>query len=85
MPIPSGTTIPVFDFTGLSLDPGDLPPQDGKADSSDFDVIKSMLSKPCSGLTSQDKNTADLDYNGCIDTSDVFLMRKTLETRYDEN
>lgn len=85
MIIPSGTLTPVFDFTGLPLDPGDLPPQDGKADTADFDSIKALLSKPCSALTTQEKKTGDLDYNGCVDIGDVFLMRKTLETRYDEN
>lgn len=85
MTISSGPSSPVFDFTGLTLDPGDLPPQDYKADSADFDIIKTLLSKPCSILTDQDKKTADLDYNGCIDIGDAFLMRKTLETRYDEN
>ncbi len=83
--IPGGTVKKIFNFTGLSLDPGDLPPQDGKADTSDFDVIKTLLSKPCASLTVGDKKTADLDYNGCIDIGDAFLMRKTLETRYDEN
>ena len=76
---------PVFDFTGLSLDPGDLPPQDFKADLADLDIIRSLLSKPCSALTPQDKKAGDLDYNGCVDIGDVYLMRKTLETRYDEN
>src|SRR3989344_4468191 len=83
--LPSGTLTSVFDFSGLPLDPGDLPPQDGKADMADFDIIKSLLTKPCSALTAQEKATADLNYNGCIDIADVFLMRKTLETRYDEN
>ncbi len=76
---------PVFDFTGLPLEPGDLTPQDGKADNADFDKIKSLLSKPCSALTDVDKKTADLNYNGCVDIRDALLMRKTLETRYDEN
>lgn len=74
----------VFDFTGLELEPGDLYPQDGKADSEDFAKIISLLSKLCSDLTEQDRFVADLDYNGCVNIRDAFLMRKTLETKYDE-
>ncbi len=74
-----------LDFTGIPLDPGDLPPQDGRVDSSDFTKIKSLMSKLCSSLTDEEKYSADLDYNGCINIKDAFLIRKTLEIRYDEN
>ncbi len=74
-----------FDFSGLPLDPGDLPEQDGRADSADFAKIKSLMSRACSQLTTAEKKMADLDYNGCVNIADAFLMRKTLETRYDEN
>jgi hypothetical protein len=74
----------VFDFSGLPLEPGDLYIQDGVADSNDFAKIKNLLGKACSDLTDIDKLTADLDYNGCINTRDAFLMRETLENRYDE-
>ncbi len=86
--IPAATFNPasyVLEFTGLPLEPGDLYPQDGIANSADFTKIKDLLSKPCSGLTVVEKMTADLDYNGCINVMDAFLLRKTLETRYDEN
>lgn len=73
-----------FDFTGLPLEPGDLPVQDGKADFNDFEKITSLFTKLCSQLTEAEKKIADLDYNGCINIRDAFLMRKTLETKYDE-
>lgn len=73
-----------FDLTGIPLQPGDVPPQDGKVDTTDFNAIKSLMSKLCSELTAQDKLKADLDYNGCVTVKDIFLIRQTLETRYDE-
>jgi hypothetical protein len=74
----------VFDFTKLALEPGDLPPQDGKVDSTDFAKIISLLNKLCSDLTENEKAVADLDYNGCVNIRDAFFMRKTLETKFDE-
>lgn len=73
-----------LDFTGLPLEPGDLYPQDGVADRNDFGKIIDLLSKPCSKLTDQDKLTGDLNYDGCVNIRDAFLMRQALETRYDE-
>lgn len=73
-----------FDLTGLPLQPGDVSPQDGKVDTTDFTAIKSLMSKLCSELTTQEKLKADLDYNGCVTVKDIFLIRQTLETRYDE-
>lgn len=87
MEIPFGRV--TFDFTGVPLEPGDLPnetgKQDGRADLTDFNRIKQLLNKPCSQLTAAERLTGDLDYNGCVNVRDAFLMRKTLETRYDEN
>jgi len=77
-------SIQTFDLTGLPLEPGDLPPQDGKADSADFAKITSLFTKLCSALTEEEKKTADLDYNGCVNIRDAFLMRKTLEVKFDE-
>jgi hypothetical protein len=86
LPIPtSDTWTNAFNLTGMQLDPGDLYAQDGKANSDDFNKIKTLMSVSCSDLTAQDKLIADLDYNGCVNISDAYLMRKTLETRYDEN
>ena len=75
----------VFDFTGIALEPGDLYQQDGTANSADFTKIKDLLSKPCANLTATEKLTADIDYSGCVNVRDAFLMRQTLQTRYDEN
>lgn len=75
----------VFDFTGLPLDPGDLYPQDGKADMNDFTRMVTLLRKPCAALTADEKKTGDVDYNGCVNIRDAFFLRKVLETRYDEN
>lgn len=82
--VSSSPQLQVFDFVGLALEPGDLPPQDGKADSGDFAKITSLFTKLCSALTGEEKKIADLDYNGCINVRDAFLMRKTLEVKFDE-
>lgn len=74
-----------YDFTSFPLEPGDLYPQNGLANSSDFVKIKNLMDKPCANLTVLEKLTGDLDYNGCINVRDAFLMRQTLQTRYDEN
>jgi hypothetical protein len=79
----AGSTI-VYDFTTLPLPPGDVSPQDGRVDATDFNIIKGLMSKLCSDLTVQDKLKGDLDYNGCVTVKDIFLIRQTLETRYDE-
>ncbi len=81
------TTVPstqTFDFTGLALEPGDLPEQDGVVNTNDFNKVKAAMAKACIDLTDQEKLTADLDYSGCVNVKDAFLLRKTLETRYDE-
>ena len=77
-------SIQTFDFTGVGLEPGDLPIQDGVADTNDFGKIRALLSKACSQLSIEEKATADLDYSGCVNIRDAFLMRKTLEAKYDE-
>lgn len=79
---PAGGT---YDFTAFPLEPGDLYPQDGIANGADFTKIKDLLNKPCANLTNTEKLTADLDYSGCVNVRDAFLMRQTLQTRYDEN
>jgi CARDB len=72
------------DLTGIPLPPGDIYQQDGKADASDFEKIMTLMNTSCSSLTDAQKMTADLDYNGCVNVRDAFLMRQTLQTRYDE-
>lgn len=75
----------VFDFTGLALQPGDLYQQDGKVDAGDFIKLVGLMAKLSSTLTDLDKLTGDLNYDGYINIRDAFLMRKTLETKFDEN
>lgn len=75
----------LLDFTGIPLAAGDTPPQDGVVNLADYERVKGLLSKPCSLLTAQERFTADLNYDGCVTTKDIFLIRKTLEVRYDEN
>lgn len=86
--IPTATVNPnpfILDFTGIPLTPGDLPPQDGVANSTDFNIVKALLNKSCSNQTDTDILTADLNYDKCVNIKDIFMMRQTLETRYDEN
>lgn len=75
----------LYGFNHLELAPGDLPGQDGVANINDFTKIKNLFNKSCSLQTDADKLTADLDYSGCVNVRDAFLMRQTLESRYDEN
>lgn len=84
--IPSDPSAMVsLDFTGIPQAPGDTSPQDGTVNSIDFQRISNLMSKPCSALTDAEKLVGDLDYNGCVTSRDILLLRKTLETRYDEN
>lgn len=73
-----------LDFTGIPLPPGDLAPQDGQANRADLDKLTPLMSKICANLTTQDRLIGDVDYNGCVNVRDVFLILQTLETRYDE-
>ncbi len=79
----SDSQVTYLNFTGFALDPGDLYPQDGRADAADFAKIRERLN--ISNPTASDLRTADLNYDGVINILDAFWMRKTLETRYDEN
>lgn len=74
-----------LDFTGIPLQPGDVYPQDGVADINDFNKVVSLLAKPCFTLTDQERMVGDLNYDGCVTVKDVFLIRQTLQSRYDEN
>jgi hypothetical protein len=82
--IPSSGTLNL-DFTKMALQPGDLPPQDGSVNSNDFIKVKTLLSKLSSDITTEDLNTADLNYDGKINIFDAFLLRTTLETKYDDD
>lgn len=78
-----------YDFTGIPLPAGDLYPQDGTVttvgENSDLSRMLLLLAKPPSELTAQDLLVGDLDYNQVINIRDLYLFRKTLQTRYDEN
>lgn len=75
-----------FDFTRLSLEPGDLPDptknmaQDGVVNSDDLSRLKLRLGK----TDSSDLAIADLDFNGVVNTRDVVLFLQTLSTKYEE-
>lgn len=73
-----------YDFTGVALVPGDTDPQDGQANSSDYDRVRSVLGKLCSAQSDDDRFRGDLDYSGCVGVKDMFLMRQALNTN-DEN
>lgn len=77
---PQGGT---YDLTHYSLEPGDLPPQDGVVDNIDYDRVYAILSKPYALQTDQDKYIADLNYDGKVNGLDMFLLMKTLGTKYD--
>jgi hypothetical protein len=86
VPVPTTSGNPkVYSFVNYPLKPGDLPPQDNVADVHDYEKIQSLLNKSCDEQTAEDKATADINYDGCVDVTDVLLMRTTLETVYDEN
>jgi hypothetical protein len=74
-----------FHLNELMLEPGDTYQQDGIANTADFNRVFALMGKSSSQLTVQDKLIGDLDYNGVVNALDVYLMRKTLENRYDEN
>lgn len=77
-------TYSLFDLTGIPLPPGDLSAQDGQANRADLDRLTPLMAKICSSLTTAEKLVGDVDYNGCVNVRDVFLILQTLETRYDE-
>ena len=80
-PVPA---VYAFDFTGIPFPAGDLPQQDGRVDGADIQRLTSLLSKLSSDLTAGDLTIGDLNYDDVINGFDIFLIRKTLETRYDE-
>lgn len=73
-----------IDYTKRPLEPGDIPPQDNITDINDFNRLKAILGKSSTQQTDADKYTGDLNYDGVVNTKDILLMRKSLETRNDE-
>jgi hypothetical protein len=71
-------------FIGIPLPPGDLYPQDGKANLDDLNKLKPLMGKLQSTLTEADLLVGDVNYDNFINIYDVFLILKTVETRYDD-
>lgn len=66
-----------------SLDPGDLPPQDGVCNSIDASRILEILEHPESA-TPEDIEIADLNYDSVVNTNDYSLLLGTLESKYED-
>lgn len=72
--------INTFDFSEVVMLAGDLPEQNGVIDSKDVIFIRNNL-----GSTEASKiETADLNYDGIIDTQDFSLVIAALGSKYDE-
>lgn len=74
---------PVFDWTENELEPGDLPPQDGKINASDISILVDLVG--IENPTEEDLETGDLNYDGVINGADVNELILTLSTKYDED
>ena len=74
----------MLSLTGIPLPPGDLPPQDGRANIDDLNLLKPLMQNSQSSLTEANLSVADVNYDDYINIFDVFLILKTMETRYDE-
>ncbi|MFH1561006.1 MAG: hypothetical protein ABID04_00275 [Patescibacteria group bacterium] len=76
-----------FDFSGLSLEPGDLPnpsynmAQDGVVNGVDLALIKARFFVD---QHEEEKLVADLDFNGDIGGRDIVLFLQTLSAKFDE-
>lgn len=73
-----------FDLTGIPLPPGDLSPQDGSVTQSDLTRLIALKSIFSADQTADDKRIGDLNYDGTINSFDLFLILQTLMTRHDE-
>lgn len=78
-PAEDGWTI---DFTANPLLAGDSD-QDYIVNTTDYAGIRGLMNKPCLQLTAAEKARGDLNYDGCVNVRDLFLIQKTLENRYD--
>lgn len=74
-----GTTI---DFTSKTLEPGDLPDQDGVVDDNDLNATLFIFTMPTQ--TQNDLNKADVNYDGVVNAIDFGLILSTLSTKTDE-
>ncbi len=74
----------MLSLVGIPLPPGDLSPQDGRANIEDLNKLKPLMGKLQSALTDADLLIGDVNYDNFINIYDVFLILKTVETRYDD-
>lgn len=69
-----------LDFSNLILMVGDLPEQDGLADSLDFALVRNNIGSREEAIL----KVADVNLDGIIDSQDYALMLIALSIRYDE-
>lgn len=76
-----------YDFSKVRLEGGDLPnpnnamKQDGVVNSVDYELAKLRL-----GSSSEENlRVADINLDGIVNTTDLTLLRNTLETKYEED
>lgn len=83
--VPKSSSTYSINYVNRPIEPGDVAPQDNVTNKIDFNRVVQAAAKLSSKQTDQDKLVGDLDYNNVVDLSDIGLMRKSLETRPDEN
>ncbi len=71
----------VYDFSGLPLESGDLPEQDGRVNVSDFSKLKEKLNM---NPSAEDQAIGDLNFDGAINGADLALLLGTLSEKYGE-
>lgn len=74
---------PSFNWIDKELEPGDLPPQDGRINSWDIGTLVDLLS--VEDPTDEDLETGDLNYDGAINGADVNELILTLSVKYDDD
>ncbi len=72
----------LLDLTSKPIEPGDLPPQDGVVNSSDISKLSTIFAKP--QPSAAEIQTADLNYDGQINSIDFGLILSTLSNKPDE-
>lgn len=69
-----------LNFSGIALLSGDLPEQDGIANSYDVSAVRNLLGSTDAGALQK----ADINMDGIIDTQDYSLVLSSLAFRFDE-
>lgn len=82
--VPDTKALISLNFTGIPLPAGDTITQDGIVNYVDYDRVFAILSKSSLSQTDNDRLVGDLNYDGRVDGYDVFLLMKTLGTKYNE-